>query len=273
MKRLIRLMVGLAIWIQSAVFASAQVLLAYEGFNYSTGLSNSSNSGTGWNGGWYLNSDLTGTPTAAVYAAGSMIFPNGVNFQSSGNRIGTTTSYPNNVGFRQLSALSSINLGSDATYYLSFIYDSSDTSQWGGLSFWDASGNEQMFFGVMNSKFFLAGGLLNSSSVGSAPSFTQHFITAKIVARAGGFDEIYMQPYLNSQTVANTDPSTWLYSKTDISSSAVLDRVRIAAGAPYEIDEIRLGTSWQTAVVPEPSALSLLAVGLGVVLRRRRRTV
>lgn len=43
----------------------------------------------------------------------------------------------------------------------------------------------------------------------------------------------------------------------------------------FTASDMRLqsGMSYTTTVVPEPSALSLLAVGLGVVLCRRRRTV
>jgi formylglycine-generating enzyme required for sulfatase activity len=44
---------------------------------------------------------------------------------------------------------------------------------------------------------------------------------------------------------------------------------RYSGGPTYENGSY----GFRVAMVPEPSALSLLAVGLGVVLRRRRRTV
>ena len=65
--------------------------------------------------------------------------------------------------------------------------------------------------------------------------------------RGGGFDNINSDTYLQS----NTASASWGSLPTD--------------------GNIKNG--FRIAMVPEPSAVSLLAVGLGVVLRRRRRTV
>jgi len=244
----------------SAIRAEASTLVAYEGFGYPSGLTTSSNGGQGWSSPWYLNSDLTGEPTATVFNAGSIPFPAGVTFTPTGNRIGDPQGWPNNVGFRHLAADGRVDLGTESVRYLSFLYATGSPGVWGGLSLWDSSGVEQLFFGVNASQFFLAGNLAGANSAGTAPGNQPLFMAVKIVSQASGSDEVYLQPYLQTDTVPSTEPSSWLISRT-FSSSLVLDRIRIASGAGYEIDEIRVGTSWDAAVVgvPEPSAWMLVA--------------
>lgn len=58
----------------------------------------------------------------------------------------------------------------------------------------------------------------------------------------------------------------WATSDLELSSNFLISRAPGASNNEY-------GVGFRVAMVPEPSALSLLAVGLGVVLRRRRRTV
>lgn len=266
-------------WVMTSAIAirtEASTLVAYEGFDYPSGLTTSSNGGQGWSGPWYQNSNLTGEPTASVFGPGSMRFPSGVTFEPTGNRIGTALGFPNNVGFRQLATDARIDLGTDSVRYLSFIY-AGNPSQWGGLSLWDSAGVEQVFFGVIANQFFLAGLLGGDNRGGVAPSGQDLFITAKVVSRASGNDEVYLQPYLQTDTVPSTEPSSWLISKTDISSSLTLDRIRIASAQGYSLDEIRVGTSWEAAVVgvPEPSTWMLIASAAGALpfaYRRRLAT-
>ena len=78
---------------------------------------------------------------------------------------------------------------------------------------------------------------------------------------AGGVLKTTVTPSLALSNVNGTNE----YLARTVTLNGV-DEIRYNNSGPFGIDNVIVG-------VPEPSALSLLAVGLGVVLRRRRRTV
>jgi hypothetical protein len=151
----------------------------------------------------------------------------------------------------------------------------------------DASEASRLSFGVgAQENFYLSGmGSTFSTLPGTVDGSATYLMLLKIVSQdssaPGNHDQIFLKTFRSGvDTIPATDAGlTWtLIGATSTNSSAVLDRIRLAAGstATWTLDELRIGDTYgavTTVVVPEPGSVALLlsaaAVWLSCRLRRR----
>ena len=137
---------------------------------------------------------------------------------------------------------------------------------------WSAIG--ALFDGAFDSSSFVTS---QTFTVSGAGSFTNLSDSTSVRVSTIEFGRFNSSPYI----VLGWGGAPFLGDEKQVSYTAGLDSYTINVPftsfvvGNYSSSDTRLqgGMNFTTAVVPEPSALSLLAVGLGVVLRNRRRTV
>lgn len=257
----------------------------YDPFDYTGTALNGQAGGTGWNGGWFttsttdntLSNDSTSLSYPATFEAPYGGTPGSAGAHVKTGGISASTS-------RKLS--STIPLNADGnTFYASALF-TKNAANGGGvnsdnvlLEFVDSSGNRRWGLGIEGTgdKPWLNANGSGSAATAVTPGST-YFIVAKIVSSATGSDQAFLKVYGDGydSTMSLTEPTTWDVSLTE-STAAILDRVRLridsgnTAGAPGEVDDIRIGTDW-VSVLPEPSTAGLVACGvIGLLSRRRNR--
>jgi len=244
----------------SALPASA-VLTASDQFTDTDTTLNGNTGGTGWNGVWRGNTTSTNvSPTSLAYGGAAVPTVGG-----------SVNVLDNNSGhFRTLSA----GLGTDGTtIYLSYLAQSSSGGGYAGISLFNGSDSDEVFFtgkptGYTNFGFFRTDSPAAVTS--TSPVTTLSLLIYKIEFGAGtttGNERVslFVNPALG------TEPATASASALDV-GSFIFDRIRIQAGNgdSGSVDEIRFGTTYAD-VVPEPSAALMAALGVfSLVLRRRR---
>lgn len=258
--------------------ASATTLLR-DSFNHSTGLLNGAGPGeVGFSGPW------TGATNYTVQN-GSLVYPAGATLNSKGNSARTTGAAGNVQIFQPMTT--GIDFDTPGTYYVSFLVNKHDASQNSGEFFWlglSNSGDDsyKSLWGLGSTEAMLLGsaGPFSGFDI-TATSFYSanetYLYTAKIVTTNAGNDMYYAKLYsLSSDIVPETEPVSWDVTHVN-SITGVADRLEWFTGANsnYTLDEFRLGTTWfdvtQVQPIPEPTSISLLAMGLlGLISRRRR---
>jgi hypothetical protein len=249
-------------------------LLAYEDFGTSGVLAGSTGApaATGWNGAWSFDNYTDG----ATLATGSVSAPSGVGVGRGGH---ATTDSGAAVGQYHRSLNAPINADVAGTYYLSavvtggdinsstfynqiFLSDSgaSSTVQFGAI-YWSNPGGPLVLGGW---EAGANGGNRVETSVIYNASHT-YFGVLKLVTGATS-DSVFMQFYdaTAGDIVPSTEPTTWQASTT-ANVVGLLDRVIWQGGAGAQLDEVRVATTWGSAVgqaVPEPSSLALVVAGL-----------
>ena len=254
----------LAGWVSTILPATATSLFT-ETFNYSIGSGLAGqNGGSGFSGGW---------------SGGDSTVVTGIGGSGSALQVGSSIS--------SRSLLSTFGTSGNSIY-LSYIMNSSNFSggNYTGLSLWQGS-TENMFLGIpWNAQSF---GFDAHGGNGTADIKTVNFTPSANTSYLVAFG------LLPSATSGKVDIKLWATSDLGVSAATLM------AGAPnaqllgsrsnFSFDTIKVAGNYAGALklsglamadtgaeaintsvssVPEPSALSLLAVGLGVVLRRRR---
>jgi hypothetical protein len=276
-----------------ASFNSAQAtLFEYDAFDYSGTSLAGQNGGIGWSGAWFTtaSSATNSVSNDGVSLAYPMTWESPLTpFSASGSRVLTGLGFTPNASTSRLLG-QSVPLNVDGTVaYVSALFRKNNPN--GGatntdnilLEFSDNLGNRRWGMGIEGTgdKPWLNANASTSPSTGPAvtPGDT-YFMVAKIVSSASGLDTAYLKVYgtgYDSQ-VTFAEPSTWDATLTE-STGAILDRIRIRIDSgnlptsPGEVDEIRIGNSWQDVVsAPEPSSLSLLGFGVAAGMFLKRRT-
>ena len=245
-----------------------------ETFNYSVGSSLiGQNGGSGFSGAWFLQKSNGGSSTIT----------NGIGVGGSpALQVGLDVSRRNLLSPRDTTGNS---------FYFSYIMNSSDFSggNYTGISLWqgeDEPNSEKMFIGIPwgAQKFGFdahgGNGAADIKTVDFTPlANTSYLVTfALLPSLTSGKVDIKLWATSNLNVDANTllsaDPNASLIGSRDNFS---FDNVRVAgdyAGA-LKLAGLSSATTGAEAIagVPEPSALSLLAVGMGgmIALRRMRR--
>jgi hypothetical protein len=264
--------------LSGAVMAITTVQAAlqnYEPFNYAGTALNGQNDPRGWGGSCGLSGPwftISGTPDNTLSDDGvSLSYP--VAFESPltappelGWHVKTGGASANTATYRLLAQ--PIDLSVDGTVrYASALFRKNRPNGEASndnilLEFFDAPGNRRWGFGIEG------GGdkpwLNANGSTGAATPVTvgsTYLLVTKIVSSASGQDTAYLKVYgagYGTQFPA-TEPTTWDVTLNE-TTAAVLDRVKIRvdpgnqAGTPGEVDDIRIGTSWQDVVAVLGSA-------------------
>lgn len=96
----------------------------------------------------------------------------------------------------------------------------------------------------------------------------------KIEAHDTENDIMYLSIYTASGSVPGTEPATYQLKSTGTALSGSLTGVTLKNGGvnnngkPCNYDELRFGESWADVAIPEPAALGLAVVALGLLRRR-----
>lgn len=244
--------------------AEASVILS-EPFAYTTGDLNG-------RGGW------SGSANWDVESVGLLSYPTGSNMTATGNQVAIEGGRTGeDIVTRTLGSALNFD-GAGNTYYLSFLIRKDQTAATGNEYFWmtlEESASMRAAIGIGSGENLLVG--INTSTFVTSPNTisggTDYLYVAKILTSASGNDQYSVKVYDPSATVPWTEPGTWdrTYSAAMMGSANLL-RLRAGPSGYYNVDEIRLGTSWSDVVeAPEPSTLAMLLSLGGMSLLGFRR--
>ena len=239
-----------------------------ENFQYTVGANLAEqNGGTGFSGAWQ-----EGNSTIVAGLGGT---------ETKSLQVGTQSSR---------SLLSDINTSGN-TFYMSYIMNASSFSggNYTGISLWSGS-SEKMFIGIpWDSKSF---GFDTHGRIGDEDIQTINFTPASNTSYLVAFG------LLPSQTSGKVDVKMWVTSNLSIDGNTLVlgtpNASLVGSRNDFSFDNVRVNGNYAGALklsglaaattaneaisstltsVPEPSALSLLAVGLGgLAMMRRRRS-
>lgn len=270
---------------------SRAALIAYDGFESYTAGSNMPdrgaagefNGGTGWSNAWDESAVTTGDASvisqSLTYSAGNVTVNGGVNtLQLESNN--------DDIALRSYAPES-------GTVFVSYLFrtpssagnnpDRDFIQQWNRpTETYIADGNASLVHDLTGGETQF-GARINSSSAtnfGSPPN-TQEDTTYFLVTRISktGFGSIgnYETVDVFVNPTSTTTPGTPTATMTDLDSFSSLSSIgfRLALvesnADTYLIDEIRVGTSWDAVVIPEPSTFILVGAALTALVLFRRR--
>ena len=260
-------------------------LLLYEPFNYSgTSLDGQGGSELGLTGTW---DDNVSGASGAVGTAGPVSLSNDDTSLSHPGLIASLGARVADTGAgtarRSLDGFS-INLATGGqTYYISALFRGETLLQFEGTHT-DNVNYTRAMTGINSSGQFLVGSFGTSTSTsstysgGSYSSDETYLLVARIQTNAttDGKDTFALKVYDTSMAIDSSEPASFDLQATNASS---VDLTRMFLGRTDdngEIDEIRIGTTWNDVTpqtIPEPSTWLLLVVGavglLPVAIRRR----
>lgn len=277
--------VGLSLVASQVTNAAVYIGSAHESFNYATGESVGLNGGTGFN----ATGDAGQASTTAYgnvggqTAQGNKLITSGSLGSGTGNKISMT---PTTV-----SAVVSRGLGQtvdSGTFYFSYLTQrTNDTNRTLNFALFSTTGVELMSFGQHNSSPSLGNFVLN---VGNAATPTPgapaspiaygtnvtHLVVGRIDFNVSGVSD-RIRFYVDPLSLTNEASLTPYIDHTTTADLGSISHFRLFAGvtsggnvsANGDFDEFRFGSNY-AAVVPEPSAALLGAVGALALLRRRR---
>lgn len=241
----------------------------YEGYDYTVGaLTSSANGGSGWDGGYYY-AGSSGEPASSTVIAGSLS-NTAYNLPSVGNHTSVaagglytrTLNTPINISsgtttmfFSYLMEVTSVTTSGNNFNYLSMNVDGGQTGLLTALRYFNASGTSDLR--LMSA---LGGGAV---SYGDPLAFnTTYFIVGRLVN--DGTNLTVSSSAFDTSVPPSSEPLIWDTETSRLGSEygvdAVIDelRVRAAADGGVLFDELRVGTTYESVAVPEPSQSALL---------------
>jgi len=255
---------------------------AYEGFDYATSPLDNHNGGRGWGGSWYANANLTGSSAVRLDTSQSLDSSTYM-FEPTGGKVAMAAGSGTTFANRALDATASLE-HVDAIY-LSFLArtDQAQTDDYAGGLYFCRGTQSVAFFGSVTDDQgdhpfrvnLFASGDTTRTDAGEFLPDTTYLIVGKLATGPVG-EQAFLKAYAPGETPHGSDARFSLSDWTVVSPlydwSGQIDRFRLFARDGFQIDEIRIGTSWAEVVVPEPAGMTLLAAGLAALLWFTRRT-
>ena len=265
-------------------------LIAIDDFNsYTTGSNiDTLNGGSGWTGGW----DASSATTTQVSSESLTYTLDGFTY-GGGNSFLLTGAGNNNAAIRTMTTDTS---GQD--YYASFLvkYEGPSGTETGQVDvqhgFTLAALDSSGAYDSSDNMVFANGGgrRLEARSGGSntdVSTILQLQTTYLVVAKFSGWDEINgnyttTQAWLNPAkadefstdptiTATHTDPGSDQFSGI---AMRFLNNTDFGGDYKVYMDDLRIGTTWDSVVIPEPGTYSLIAaliaLGAAMIAHRRR---
>lgn len=272
--------VVVAVLVVVAMVATTAQADIYEPFDYDSAtalgpdVSGTTESGFATDSTW--NGIMGKNPVALSNDDTSLAYPDGVTFTPTGSRVKDGTGFYHKSGREMATA---INLGATDTFYMSALFNRADDDD-STFCIWfaeDSTGEGyKIGFGISGSDQFFAAISGNVAKPSTAVvAGDTYFLVVKVETFASGNDKAYLKIYDKNATVG-TEPTTWdIIAEGDGSGAAtyLCPTVCGGSGDGDQIDEFRMGGSWQNVTsVPEPATMVLLGLGgISVLIRRRRR--
>lgn len=261
------IMTSVALWMVSHTSSQA-ALTAYEDFDYTPGNIDGLNGGTGFSGAW---GNFFGT--SGTVGTGGLSDPGTPGVPSNGN--GYTGGSSSGGAIRSLST----TFTDGDTFYVSFLIQPDFVIDSSGSAFAQVrldGTNGDIAIGTTNAgggQWQMRQTSPNGSVVLSSILPTQG-VTALLVAEVqlqAGNDivSLYVDPTAGAPQPGS---AAAILNSEDFGT---IQGVATAGGLPWQLDEIRIGTTFgDVTPVPEPSTYALLLGGMGVlyVLRRKKGT-
>ncbi|MBC2602719.1 PEP-CTERM sorting domain-containing protein [Puniceicoccus vermicola] len=264
-------------------------LLAIDNFNNYTAGDNidTLNGGTGWTGGWNAS-----TATTTQVSSESLTYTLDGFTYGGGNSFLLTGAGNNNAAIRTMTTDTS---GQD--YYTSFLvkYEGPSGTETGQVDvqhgFTIAALDSSGAYASSDNMVFANGGgrRIEARSGGSntdVSTILQLQTTYLVVAKFSGWDDINgnyttTQAWLNPAktdefstdptiTASHTGPGSDQFSGI---AMRFLNNTNFGGDYKVYMDDLRIGTTWDSVVIPEPGTYSLIAasIALGAVMLARRR--
>ena len=261
-----------AVTLASAGISHA-ALIAQDAFDYASGaLSGQGAAGGGWAGAWG-NASTNGTKDVVT---GSLTSP--VAAGAMGNKASIAGASNGSAAiFRTLS--SSITTG---TVYVGFTFQTNTTSaRTAGLSLFDGTSNEEVLVGITNNegtkKLTIGSDGVDASSTITAVNGVTNQLVLRVDFAAGN-ETLNLFVDQASEGTANATLTNQDFGANGFNS------IRLFAGGErltglnspnaaqsVFFDEVRIGTTYADALVPEPSSAMLIGSFGALALLRRRR--
>ena len=260
-------------------------LIAYEGFDYPNDGSsalNTLNGGTGWTSAWGITT--LGSGFTVSQDDTSLVSP-AAPFSTTGDRAKSAGAGSGSNSMRAFRLLpTTFDLGAEGgVLYVSLLFQKTGVASPGTLSnnmevnlTAGDSGNGTVRFGSTSANNVFVN---DSTSVPAAQEFgaltlgQTYFAVLKLESHSATNDVVSAIVYNSSETAPIAEPGSWDKTKS-FASTAVLDRLRLWIGvaASADFDEIRIGDTWASVAVPEPTTGVLMVLGgMGWMLRPSRR--
>ncbi len=253
-------------------------LVVYEGFDYS-GASDvdGENGGTGWAGAWGING---GSPSVVSIYDGTSL-SNGAFTGAGFTPVGGSMSNNHNTFGGERTFASALSMTVDEEYYFSFLirYPEQTEAVSTQLSFTGNANPVFVRFNQGDASVTVGPGTFSSTGSEGYTDDTTYFVVGKITASAGGTDSISINVFDNAESVPVSE--SFLITSGGASLSGSITGIQFTQGDlqnndgnPASFDEFRLGTTWESVAIPEPSSLALVGLTLaaGMIGMRRRRS-
>jgi hypothetical protein len=248
-------------------FAVAQAAVV-ERFNYTNGaLGNTATGGTGQTGNWQLTSTSTDAATASIIDY-TWATPTGYGITPVDKAI-TGSAFSHTAAFQLTTA---VNFDSNSEVYFSFLARSNGGSS--GLISLETSA------GVEKARLYqTVGGPAMTASIGDTPAgignrFGNDGIDVLVIGRittvASGSDTIAIDIVQNTQTIAGSFTADASASAVTTGSANYIEFWNFA-NAGGRIGEFRMGSTYDSVTIPEPSTFALVGIALGALVFFRRR--
>lgn len=242
--------------------ASGADLLAYDGFENLAGHVRRGRSGFGWAGGWESGFRGRGKIATITDAPGDTVF----GMDRTGRRLLQLSS--GDAIRRTLASPLAMEPGS--TYYISFLLRRAPGSRAQGRFFQITLSGDGQHRG-RNSRRDVAMGItsdgfpfVNSANeiARTAPPVEDaavYFCVGKLLASVNQEVAMFLRVYQPGESIDLGEPTIWTTAGTAGPSESSLGQIRMAVGveATYEVDELRIGTTWQSVTFagePPPSS-------------------
>ncbi|MEK6234642.1 MAG: hypothetical protein N2C14_08010, partial [Planctomycetales bacterium] len=152
-----------------------------------------------------------------------------------------------------------LTLDADAAYFVSFLLEKSEEEDENGEN--NGLGSHasvvlrpqgpsprSISLGVSSEGFpYVNHDGLSASTATAVQSGTEYFFVAKIAAHREGPDEVFLRLYADGERIDSHEPGVWSVVGRPVDSDFPLEMVRIQTGAEgaFDVDEIRVGSSWE----------------------------
>lgn len=244
----------------------ADLMLAYEGFNYAKGQRKirQCKGGKGWASPWRLRNDSERLKPFTETSPSTMNIVDGkmkVTWPVAGGRLGMLAFEKEKRTILVRNLAKKIPMDRDGVYFFSMMVrepnpPSGKKNEVIRLTLRDSRdyfGQALSFgYGSKSKPQIEAGAGLRFTSPLAAPRGQSTLWVGKIVSRKHGEDEFYFRIYGENETLDYAEPATWHIASRGILHSAQFDCVLLTNnGSERIIDEVRIGPSWRS-VAPLP---------------------